>query len=217
MSHTINHVGQKFGRLKVIERADNNCHGQAQWKCVCDCGNFVVVPGYKLRSGHTKSCGCLKRENTSKIHKKHGETGNRLYVCWQHMKNRCNNPSKKYYCNYGGRGISVCPEWEDYQTFRNWALSNGYNDDLTIDRIDVDGNYCPENCRWTTMVEQQNNRRNNHFVDYNGETRTLAEWSRIIGINYDVLQMRINKLNWPIEKAFNTPVRNCGRNVENKV
>lgn len=210
-------TGMKFHRLTVIERASNTNAGQARWKCLCECGNQSIVASGKLLSGHTKSCGCLKNELTSNRRRKHGESGNRLYVCWQHMKRRCDSPKDKYFHNYGGRGINVCSEWESYENFRSWALSNGYDDTLTLDRIDVNGGYCPENCRWATVTEQQNNRRNNHIVEFNNEIHTLAEWSRIVGINFDVLQMRINKLKWPIEKAFTTPVRSCGRSVENKV
>ena len=216
MTKIVDVLNKRFGRLSVIERVDNNKHGQARWRCRCDCGNEVIVTGYKLTSGHTRSCGCLKIESTGNQRRTHGDTGSRLYVCWQHMKNRCNNPLDKYFCNYGGRGISVCPEWDSYEKFKEWAFAHGYRDDLTLDRIDVNGNYCPENCRWTTMQEQQNNRRNNHYVEFCGEVHTLADWARIIGINRDVLQMRINKLKWSVEKAFTTPVRNCGRNVENK-
>lgn len=136
----------------------------------------------------------------------HGETKSRLYSAWLNMKARCLRKSSREYENYGGRGISVCKEWiESYETFRDWAMNNGYNNSLTLDRIDVNGNYCPENCRWITNKEQQNNRRNNVKYTFNGETLTLSQWSDKLGICYKTLQKRIR--NWGVERAFSTPVK----------
>lgn len=207
--------GERFGRLIVIERAENNKHGRSQWKCLCACGNIVTVEGHKLSSGHTKSCGCLQKDAARTAQMKHGESKSRLYECWHHMKSRCINPNNKDYCNYGGRGIQVCAEWSEYEAFKGWAITHGYRDDLTIDRIDVNGDYCPENCRWATVVQQANNRRSNCVIEYDGEAHTLTEWSQKLGISFDALQLRL-KRNWSVEKAFNTPVRICSRNVESK-
>lgn len=136
----------------------------------------------------------------------HGMKKTRIYKSWERIKRRCNNP--KTYKNYGGRGIKVCDEWsKDFMAFYEWAMANGYRDDLTIDRIDVNGNYEPNNCRWVTMKEQENNRRNNHHITYNGETHTIAEWGDILNIPYKVLLQRITTYKWSIEKAFNIPVR----------
>lgn len=216
MAKTLEISGQKFGRLTVTERVENNRHGQSQWKCVCDCGNVVIANGHKLVSGHTQSCGCYQKDAARFSNKKHGDSDHRLYDCWSKMKGRCSNPNDKSYIHYGGRGIQVCDEWNRYESFRNWALSHGYRDDLTIDRIDVNGNYCPENCRWATKSEQANNKRSNRFVEYCGEVHTIAEWASKLDMSYDALQLRLSR-NWTIEKAFNTPVRNNGRCVESKV
>lgn len=136
----------------------------------------------------------------------HGDTGTRLHRIWQNMKARCYRKSAREYENYGGRGITVCDEWRNsYENFKEWALNNGYAEDLTIDRINTDGNYCPENCRWITNKEQQNNKRNNVVYEFNGEIKTLAQWSEELGICYRTLQKRIRK--WGVEKAFTTPLK----------
>lgn len=138
---------------------------------------------------------------------KHGGYGTRLYEIWRSLKKRCLNPKTEQYSNYGGRGITVCDEWRDsFQAFYDWAMANGYRDDLTLDRIDGNGNYEPSNCRWATWKEQQNNRRNNHFITYNGETKTLKQWSEQVGIDWDILYSRLKK-GWSVEKALTTKAR----------
>lgn len=141
---------------------------------------------------------------------KHGEASNgsvsRLYNIWGRMKARCNNPNNDNYHNYGGRGISVCDEWNDYIPFKKWALENGYNDNLTIERIDVNGNYCPENCKWATIKEQSNNKRDNVIFAYNGRNLTLTQWSEVTGIDKSTLWERLNICKWSVEKALTVPV-----------
>lgn len=205
MGNFIDLTGQKFGRLTVIERAENRGN-QTMWFCRCECGNAKVIAGNALKGGATVSCGCYQKEMTSKKHKTHGGTGTRLHRIWQNMKARCYRKSAREYENYGGRGITVCKEWlHSFQAFYDWAMENGYADNLTIDRIKNDGNYCPENCRWITNKEQQNNRRDNVVYEFNGQSKNLSEWSEELGICYKTLQKRIRE--WGIEKAFTTPLR----------
>ena len=204
MSKFIDLTGQKFNKLTVIKKNNNNTKdGNALWECVCDCGKTVVVCGKEIRSGHTKSCGCLRKEQVRECHKTHGKSNTKLFSVWQSMLKRCYRKYNKDYSNYGGRGITVCREWQnDFQAFYDWALANGYRDDLTIDRIDVNGNYEPLNCRWITQKEQCNNRRTNSFITYEGRTQTIQQWADELGINRQTLRCRIYKLNWGIEKAF---------------
>lgn len=205
-----NLIGQRFGRLKVRYPVKHGC--TTYWHCDCDCGNSKDVLAGNLRKGSTKSCGCYRKENTAMFNKKtktiHGGKNTRLYNIWHGMKLRCNNPHDPSYKHYGGRGITMCSEWnENFVNFQNWAYENGYSKELSIDRIDVNGNYTPKNCRWVTSHQQANNTRKNHNITWSGETHTLMEWSQILNINYPALQNRINHLNWTIEKAFSTPVR----------
>ena len=196
-------IGERFGRLTVIERAESyiNPNGtpRTAWKCKCDCGNEVVVLAQSLSNGATKSCGCLKKERVHEICRTHGELvykkkRTRLYCIWENMKRRCFNPKNQFYYCYGGRGITVCDEWKDsFEAFREWAYSSGYDEYLTIDRVNVDGNYEPDNCRWVTMKEQSNNKRTSHFLTFNGETKTIAQWSEATGFSYPTLFMRIKR------------------------
>lgn len=158
MPPLIDLTGKKFGRLTVIGRAPT-VRNRTYWLCECDCGKRISVDGGNLRGGHTESCGCLQKERASQANTTHGMRGTRLYRIWNCMRNRCYRKSYHAYKHYGGRGIRVCPEWNSFEPFRDWAMSYGYKDDLSIDRIDVNGNYSPENCRWVTMAYQNQNKR----------------------------------------------------------
>ncbi len=203
-------TGQRFGRLVVLSRAmkdelpDKNLYSQVFWKCQCDCGNVKFVSSGHLRDGHTKSCGCLHDENARTVGKTHGMTHTRLHAIWSNMVQRCTNPKNTKYKDYGARGIHVCSEWRDFAVFCEWAYNNGYQQDLTIDRIDVDGNYCPENCRWATNFEQMRNMTVNHWITYKGETHILADWVKILGDKGPSFKSRILR-GWSAEKAMETP------------
>lgn len=199
MGNEKNEIGKRYGRLVVIERAPNTKAGDAMWKCKCDCGNETITRGRNLRTGRTKSCGCLHDEKARKrmtaMRTKHGSSHTKLHSVWNGMKDRCYRQGCKEYHRYGGRGITVCEEWRgDFAAFRSWAMRNGYREGLTIDRIDNNGNYCPENCRWITLQEQQQNRRKCVRVLItdikSGETTnapTIAEASRITGVNENTI------------------------------
>ena len=195
-------TGQRFGWLLVIGRAEDKTTGskpKTMWRCLCDCGKETVVWGSSLTQGTTVSCGCKKR--------KHGFANKeRLYQTWKNMRRRCYTPSNKRYAQYGGRGITICPEWDDYAVFRSWAMSNGYRDDLTIDRIDVDKGYSPDNCRWVGAKIQANNMTRNRFITFRGKTMTLSQWAEELGLSYGVINHRIQR-GWDMDRIANTPVR----------
>ena len=199
-------TGKKFGRLTVLKQSGTK-HKECVWECMCDCGNKTNVISSNLRKGHTKSCGCLNTERTKQANTKHGLYGTKIHSTYYNMKNRCYNPNYYLYKHYGGKGITVCDEWlgeNGLSNFYNWSLKNGYADDKSIDRIDNEKGYCPENCRWTTMKQQQNNRTNNRIITVNGNSHTMKEWSEITGIGYGTIQSRINR-GWSPEDAVLTP------------
>ena len=162
--------GQRFGALTVVEETSKRSKkGEVYWTCKCDCGNTTQpIMASHLKSGHTKSCGCFQKKQSKNANEKHGLSTTRIYSIWNGMKNRCYREYDIGYKNYGGRGIKICDEWlHNFEAFYEWAISNGYADNLTIDRIDTNGNYEPSNCRWATMKEQQNNKRNSKGVGIN--------------------------------------------------
>ena len=182
-------TGQRFGKLVVVRESHKDRRGEWKWLCKCDCGNETIVYGSHLRNGDTVSCGCVMRN----AKRTHGGSKTRLYSIWQHMKNRCRNQKSDNYKYYGGRGIAYCEEWETFECFEKWALENGYSENLTIDRIDPNGNYEPGNCRWITQIEQNKNTRKCVLITHNGETHTLREWGRILGIPKSTIQDRYAK------------------------
>lgn len=198
-----NHTGERYGKLVIVDCEHIN--GKLMQKCQCDCGNIKYSSYTNLRRGHTKSCGCLK--NKYQIENK------RIFVCWWNMRLRCDSSQRKDSKYYHDKGISYCEEWSNYQNFQKWALENGYKDNLTLDRIDGDLPYCPENCRWITIEEQQRNRSFCLYFSHNGETKTLAEWARIYGINRTTLHDRIYKLGYSFEEAVNKPLGECKTNI----
>lgn len=205
-------VGKQFGQLLVLERAGVDKFGKATWLCQCSCGKTKIVCGNSLRSGLTKSCGCLQIKRAKEANTKHEMSNTKIYDAWNHAKERCYNPNCSNYKNYGGRGITMCNEWKNNpESFIEWSFENGFDNNLngfecSLDRIDVNGNYEPNNCRWVGKLIQANNTRTNHYIEYNGERKTVAEWARILGINYQTLLRRINN-GWEIEKAFTTNVK----------
>lgn len=211
MSKKIYMIDRKFGRLKVLYETEPHIKpsGQSMTKyhCICDCGKEVDVVGSKLRTGHTTSCGCHRKE----LLYKHGYGKLRIYRIWQAMISRCYYKGDAGYKYYGGRGISVCELWlNDFLSFKNWAVSNGYKDYLTIDRIDTNGNYEPSNCRWATYKEQANNKRNNRILTVNGVSMTVSEWSDKTGISPKAIYGRIAK-GWDSERVVTTPLRITSR------
>ena len=199
--------GKRFGLLTVIEKTKDKS-GYSVWKCKCDCGKTHIALGTRLTHGKVLSCGCLRYTKASQKLTTHGKRHTRLYSIWANMKNRCNLPTSTEYARYGARGIRVCDEWQDdFMAFYNWAIANGYRDDLTLDRENNDGNYEPSNCRWATSHEQTRNTRHNRMLEHNGETHCITDWSAITGIPKALIGQRIDRLGWTIDKALTTPVR----------
>jgi len=198
-------TGKRFGRLLVIERVGTRGRS-VLWKCRCDCGNEKEIVSGSLINGNTKSCGCLQAQSAKEKHTTHGMKRTRIYNTWAKMIQRCNNQNEKCYQNYGGRGIRVCDNWSEFIPFYSWAMKNGYDDSLSIDRINNDGNYEASNCKFSTSKEQANNRRGNVFYEYQGEIKTLSQWSDVCKASRDSLLHRI-KAGWTIEKALLTPAR----------
>lgn len=202
-------TGQKFGRLTVLGLAepfvDKSGRKYETWHCQCECGNVRDIYVQHLIHGQSKSCGCLAKDTCGDNFRTHGKTHARLYNTWGCMRGRCNCKANPAYKNYGGRGITVCEEWDDYEKFEEWAMTNGYEEGLTIDRINNDKGYSPDNCRWATYKEQANNTRNTRRFTVDGETKTASEWSEMYGVpNYEIF-FRINH-GWTEEEAIKIPL-----------
>ncbi len=190
----------RFGRLKVIGFAGKRNSGKNYWSCICDCGNAVDVYQFNLTGGKTQSCGCLRKEKFTR--KTHGCRHSKLYKIWESMKRRCKSPKCERYSCYGGRGIKYTPEWNKFEDFHEWAISSGYVEGLSLDRIDADGNYEPTNCRWVPLKEQAYNKTTSLRFTLDGETKCLAEWAAIFNIPYARLYQRIFKLGQSFEQAI---------------
>jgi hypothetical protein len=179
--------------------------------CKCDCGTEKIVLTNNLRSGKTLSCGCYRKEYLSELKTNGGKANPRLYAIWCKMKDRCYNRNVKDYKNYGFRNIQVCDEWKnDFPTFLKWSFDNGYEPQLTIDRMDNNGNYSPDNCKWSTRTEQNNNKRNNNFITINGIRKTVTEWAEYSGLSRKTIQSRI-KYGWSNEDLI-LPTKGVGAN-----
>ena len=205
MRKAINEEGKRYGKLTVIKRNGSSKDGKAMWLCKCDCGGYVTTIGKSLRNGDCTSCGCHRKEvlkRGGKANLKHGETNNRLYNIWRGIKKRCRLKTNHGYKWYGAKGIDVCDDWYDsYEKFRDWSLKNGYKEGLTIDRIDVDGDYEPNNCRWVAWITQENNRSNTVYVDYKGKTYPRAILADKLGVTNQALLYR-QKNNIPLTRPF---------------
>jgi hypothetical protein len=213
MGKFIDLTGQRFGRLVVIERAVNILsvsRSKTAWHCKCECGGKIITISESLKNGSTQSCGCLHIEHTISLKKSHGlcKNGNggqhRLYNIWISMRQRCFNKNSGDYKNYGGRGITICKAWDEYENFYTWAMANGYQDGLTIERKHNNGNYEPDNCTWIPKADQINNTRRSRLISFRGETKTMKQWSDELPISYTKLKSRL-KYGWDIESALTTP------------
>jgi hypothetical protein len=192
-----------FGKLTVLRRDGSTARGQAAWRCRCECGNEVTVPGNSLRTRNTKSCGCLREEASREAHTTHGMSRSRTYHIWQSMMRRCYEEDFLGYENYGGRGIVVEGRW---YTFENFVRDMGECPaGLTLDRIDTEKGYGPDNCRWADQKTQTRNRRATVMVEHGGQKKSLAEWAELLGLGRQLLYTRIFVHSWPVEKAFTTP------------
>ena len=200
------YIGCKFNRLTVLRVAGKNKFGHPLFECRCDCGTVVLRESTRVKNGASKSCGCYQIEITSQNNSTHRLSKTRLYHIWGCMIQRCNNPKNSSYKFYGPKHVSVCPEWRnDFMEFYNWAISNGYREDLTIDRIDGNKDYCPDNCRWVDAYVQSNNRSNNRLMTLNGITKNCKQWSNYFGFNYKYFHQKCSQNNWDLEKVLEIP------------
>ena len=206
-------TGQKFGRLTVIKRIKNDKHNHIMYLCKCDCSNEKIVRSSHLKSGAVQSCGCYNIEKVIERSVIHYRSHTRLYWIWVDMKSRCYNPNDKRYNTYGLRGITICQEWKDnFKAFYDWACINGYDEkakrgECMIDRIDNNKGYSPDNCKWSNAKEQANNTTKTIYIEYNGETHTLSEWSDIVNILRPTLWARLKVYKWSIKKTLTTPLK----------
>lgn len=220
MPAKLNIIGEQYGRLIVRKEVTPHITPKGikcrKYLCDCSCGNTTEVRSSDLRSGRTQSCGCLQKEKAHQAKFKHGrrKATDKTYCSWADMKRRCDNPKDANYHNYGGRGITYCQEWANFTNFL--ADMGECPEGLTLDRINVDGNYEPANCRWADDVTQANNRRNNHLLTYQGKTQTMSQWARELGFTVQLIKDRINRYGWSVEEALSTPVLAPGQYIKKR-
>lgn len=190
-----------FGLLRVLDFAGRDAHGRARWHCQCECGGEAVSEAYNLKSGNTTSCGCVHRERVLAASRTHGQKGSPLYQRWKGMKQRTSDPNDKQFADYGGRGIKVCERWMSFERFAA-DMGPTFREGLSLERIDVDGDYSPGNCTWITIAEQQRNKRTTIRVTFRGQTKPLVEWCELLGLNPKSVRQRIRRRGWPIERAL---------------
>ena len=218
MSKKVDLTGERFGELLVVKEAGTLPGGIVLYECLCSCGKTTIVRGNNLKSGNTRSCGHLFKKNVKEMHITHGGCNERLHGVWNAIKGRCYNPKCKAYKNYGAKGIRMYEEWRnDYVAFREFFTNLGYNKnsergELTIERIDVNGNYEPSNCTLIPLEKQMRNKTNSHFISYQGETKTVTEFAIEYDIQVDTLLERL-KAGWSVEYSLLKPVKECNRKV----
>ena len=205
MGKKIDITGQTFGRMVAKYVAKTDARGRQFWWCECSCGEGKVIRGVDLRNGKTKSCGCLRNDRVRAARGTHLDSGTRLYRIWRAMRRRCSDKNQLSYTWYGGKGIIVCDEWDSYENFKSWAIAKGYEENLSIDRIDNDGDYTPDNCRWATNLTQGNNTTRNKKITFNGETLNISQWSRKLGGKGSLVANRIKLLGWSPDEAVSIP------------
>lgn len=206
-------TGKTIGYLQVLELAPKDA-GRFMWKCLCVCGNIFITRDSRLHSGRCKSCGCMKGKLTAEKVSIHGQYLHPLYSTWSGMHSRCNNKNQKSYEGYGGRGINICERWYDVNNFIE-DMGQKPSKQHKLERIDNDADYCPENCRWATNIEQANNTRKNRFLEYKGQTKSITEWARIVGIDSRTISYRILH-GWSVEDALETKPKFGNRTVKDK-
>ena len=208
MGQFVDLTGKRFGRLLVVGRGEDYVSPKGycavNWICKCDCGNETLVRGCNLKSGASESCGCIRVDNPNRT--THGLSHTRIHSIWQGMKDRCYNTNSYSFNLYGSRNITICDEWlNNFESFYKWSMENGYDDSLSIDRIDNSLGYSPENCRWADSITQANNKRDNHILEFDGRALTMKQWSEETGIKYQKLKDRINRCGWSVARALTTP------------
>lgn len=197
------YLNRRYSRLTIIEFLGADNINRIYCKCSCTCGSIIPVNFFHLKNGNTKSCGCYKIDIvvSRNLINAHPHRKTRIFRIWKRMHQRCYEINCDDYKDYGAKGVKICDDWHEYYTFYSWAISHGYSDSLSIDRLDVTGNYSPSNCRWATSLEQARNKRNNHNITFRGHTKTLSEWCLIFRMESSKVRYRLSK-NWPLEKVF---------------
>ena len=218
MKKRFDHTGKRYGRLVAIEACGKASNGTVLWRCKCDCGNEAIIRGPELTRGGTKSCGCLYKENIKSLHLKHGDTVkggayHKLYQVWGAIIQRCTNKNSEPYERYGGRGISIFPEWKQYEKFKEWAVSQGWEPGLEVDRIDVNGDYSPYNCRLTNDYFQNRNKRNNIFLDFFGKKIIAKDFARHFGVCYESFRKKTKEQGK--EFAMQWAIKTCSKKLAN--